>query len=366
MGSTWGKFLKISIFGESHGMGVGLVVDGFPSGLQLDMEHILSEMGKRAPGKHKLTTNRKEQDYPNILSGVKNGITTGAPICMMINNSDMHSLDYENLKDIPRPGHSDYSGQIRYKGENDLRGGGHFSGRLTAPLVFAGALCKQHLRNYHGIEIGSHIFQIGHIKDESFNLTEMDNQLLKELQAKAQPVINPQALDNMLEAVDAARLEGDSLGGIIECGITGVKPGIGSPIFENVESRIASLIYSIPGVKGLEFGQGFALSAMKGSRANDSFIKLADEIKTRTNNNGGILGGITTGMPISFKVGFKPTPSISKEQETLNIETGESEKLVIKGRHDPCITLRAPVVVETAVAIAILDLYLEAYGYDAR
>ena len=365
MGSTWGKYLKISVFGESHGKGVGVVIDGFPAGLKLDMDHILFEMARRAPGK-KLTTNRKEADFPNILSGVTEDVTTGAPIAMMIENSDTRSGDYQNLKDHPRPGHSDYAGQLRYDGYNDLRGGGHFSGRLTAPMVFAGALCKQYLKVHHGVEVGSHILQIGSVMDTPFDLVNIAPSLLEGLQQENHPVINPGALTDMLKEVDDARMAQDSVGGIVECGITGMDAGIGSPIFDTVESRLASFLYAIPAVKGVSFGSGFGLVQMRGSEANDAFVKTVEGIRTKSNHNGGILGGITTGMPIVFQAAFKPTASIGKKQNTLNLETGAESVLVVKGRHDPCITLRAPVVVEAAAAITLLDLKLEAYGYDAR
>ncbi|WP_027398316.1 chorismate synthase [Anaerovorax odorimutans] len=366
MGSTWGNNLKISIFGESHGMGIGAVIDGFPAGFSFNMENILKEMDRRAPGKSKLTTGRREKDLPNIVSGVLDGVTTGAPICIIINNTDTKSRDYEGLRVVPRPSHSDYTGQLRYNGKNDIRGGGHFSGRLTAPLVFAGALCKEFLREAKGIEIGSHIYSIGSVKDEGFDLAGVNEGLLKSLQKMNLPVLDEDIADVMKEAVDEARIQKDSIGGIIECAVTGICAGIGSPMFENVESRIASILYGIPAVKGIEFGEGFEMSLKKGSEVNDCFSKNEDIIVTKTNYNGGILGGITTGMPIVVKVALKPTPSISKEQSTLNLKTGEEELLIIQGRHDPCIALRSPVVIECAMAIAIMDLHLEAYGYDAR
>lgn len=377
MGSTWGTNLKISIFGESHGAAIGTVIDGFPAGLQFDMEKILFEMGRRAPGKSKLTTGRKEADLPTILSGVLDGMTTGAPICMMISNTDTRSKDYESLRSIPRPSHSDYTGQLRYDGKNDIRGGGHFSGRLTAPLVFAGALCKEFLRKNKGIEIGSHIYQVGPIQDEGFDLVGVNREVLVALQKMDMPVLEEDTKIAMEAVVEEAMMQEDSIGGIVECAVTGVTAGIGSPMFENVESRIASILYGVPAVKGVEFGEGFAIASKKGSQVNDCYCKaeyqgkdccekIENEITMKTNYNGGVLGGITTGMPIVVRVAIKPTPSIAKEQTTLNLKTGKEEILSIKGRHDPCIALRAPVVIEAAVAIAMMDLYLEAYGYDAR
>ena len=358
--------MKISIFGESHGNGIGVVIDGFPAGLECDMDLIEREMSRRAPGQSSLTTGRKEADQPVILSGMLDNRTTGAPICMMIQNTDTHSKDYENLRTVPRPSHSDYTGQLRYDGHNDIRGGGHFSGRLTAPLVFAGALCKDFLKKNHNIEIGSHIYQVGDVKDQAFDLSLVSRELLSELQEKTIPVINQDIEEKIKETVDLARKDLDSVGGVIECAVIGSAAGIGSPIFQNVESRIASILYSVPAVKGVEFGLGFATSEKRGSEVNDCYIKNGDTIQTRTNNSGGVSGGITTGMPIVVRAAIKPTPSISKDQITLNLQTGEEECLQIHGRHDPCIALRAPVVIESAVAIAMMDLYLEAYGYDAK
>jgi chorismate synthase len=285
---------------------------------------------------------------------------------MMIQNTDTHSKDYENLRTIPRPSHSDYTGQLRYNGSNDIRGGGHFSGRLTAPVVFAGALCKDFLKKVHNIEIGSHLYRIGDVCDKAFDLVNVDRALLSRLQQETMPLIDHDAEEAMKETVERARMSLDSVGGVIECAVAGAAAGIGSPMFQNVESRIASMLYGVPAVKGVEFGLGFAISEKRGSEVNDCYIKEGGTVRTRTNNSGGISGGITTGMPIVVRAAIKPTPSISREQMTLNLETGTEEQLQIHGRHDPCIVMRAPVVVEAAVAIAMMDLYLEAYGYDAE
>lgn len=366
MGSTWGNQLKISVFGESHGQGIGVVIDGFPAGLAYDPALIGRELARRAPGQSSLTTSRKEEDKPIILSGMLDGTTTGAPICIMIPNNDTHSKDYENLRTVPRPSHSDYTGQLRYRGYNDIRGGGHFSGRLTAPIVFAGALCKDFLRKNHNIEIGSHIYSVGKAADRPFDPVNTDRELLARLQQEALPLLNHDVQEEIRETVEQARKELDSVGGIIECAVVGASAGIGSPMFQNVESRIASMLYSVPAVKGVEFGSGFAVTGMRGSEANDCYIMENGSIRTGTNHNGGISGGITTGMPIIVRAAIKPTPSISREQSTLNLETGLEEKLQIHGRHDPCIAMRAPVVIEAAVAVAMMDLYLEAFGYDAK
>lgn len=366
MGSTWGNQLKLTIYGESHGKGIGAVIDGFPSGFAFDLDFISREMARRAPGQSGLTTARTEEDRPVILSGTYDDATTGAPICILIPNTDTHSKDYDGLRTVPRPSHSDYTGKLRYRGHNDVRGGGHFSGRLTAPLVFAGALCKDFLRRKHGIEIGSHIYRIGEAADSAFELASIDRELLSRLQQETLPLLNRDAEERIRETVGQAKKELDSVGGIIECAVVGAAAGIGSPMFHNVESRIASMLYSVPAVKGVEFGLGFALAEMRGSEANDCYFEESGRVKTRTNHNGGISGGITTGMPVVVRAALKPTPSIGKEQTTLNLETGETELLQIHGRHDPCIAMRAPVVIEAAVAIAVMDLYLEVFGYDAE
>lgn len=366
MGSTWGNLLKISIFGESHGKGAGVVIDGFPAGFEFDPEFLEREMARRAPGQSGMTTARKEADLPDILSGVYQNRTTGAPICAMVHNTDVRSRDYENLRAVPRPSHSDYTGSIRYRGFNDIRGGGHFSGRLTAPLVFAGALCKDFLKKRHGVVIGSHILSVGDVGDRSFDPVNLSPDLLLRLQEEALPLIDREAESRIKETVEQAKKDLDSVGGVIECAVLGAAAGLGSPMFQNVESRIASLLYSVPAVKGVEFGLGFAISGKRGSEVNDCYIMEDGRVKTKTNNNGGIVGGITTGMPIIVRAAFKPTASIPREQATLNLDTGKEELLRVHGRHDPCIALRAPVVIEAAVATAMMDLYLEAYGYDAE
>ncbi|MDD3167941.1 MAG: chorismate synthase [Eubacteriales bacterium] len=366
MGSTWGSQLKVSVFGESHGKGIGVVIDGFPAGFSCDMDFISRELARRAPGQSSLTTGRREEDRPIILSGILENTTTGAPICIMIPNTDTQSKDYEALRAVPRPSHSDYTGKTRYRGHNDIRGGGHFSGRLTAPLVFAGALCKDFLRRKHEIEIGSHIYSVGEAADRAFDLVSIDRELLIRLQQETLPLLDHDAEEKIRGTVEQARKELDSVGGVIECAVVGSAAGIGSPMFHSVESRIASMLYSVPAVKGVEFGLGFALAGMRGSEANDCYQLEDGSVKTKTNCNGGISGGITTGMPIIVRAAIKPTPSIGREQTTLNLETGKEELLRIQGRHDPCIALRAAVVIEAAVAVAMLDLYLEAFGYDAE
>lgn len=362
MGSVWGHALKVSIFGESHGAGIGCVLDGFPAGVTFEEGFILAEMDRRAPGKNKQSTARREADIPKIYSGIFEGKTTGTPLAAVIENTDMRSVDYQALLDTPRPGHADFTGKIRYQGFNDPRGGGHFSGRLTAPLVFAGAMCKTFLKT-KGIFVGSHIQSIGQILDTPFDDCDITKEELETLRLQPYPVKNPRAEQAMLATIEDARMQGDSVGGTIECAAIGLPAGVGSPIMQTAESRIASLLFAVPAVKGVEFGAGFAIACMYGSEANDVFSLKNGAVRTETNFNGGILGGITSGMPIILRAAIKPTPSISKVQRTLNVTSGETADLSIHGRHDPCIVTRAAPVIEAAVSIALTDLLLEANGY---
>lgn len=355
MSGMFGNNLKISIFGESHGTAIGLTIDGLPSGFQVDLEKVNFEMERRAPGRNKLSTARKEGDNVEILSGLFNGKTTGTPLCGIIRNGDKRSKDYSKLKDLMRPGHADYTGAVRYKGFNDYRGGGHFSGRITAPLVFAGAICKQILE-VKGIIVSAHINSIGKIKDCSFLESDISDELLNSFKENELPLINTKLEDEMRQEILSTRSSGDSIGGTIECAILGVSPGIGDPFFDSVESTLAHLMFSVPAVKGIEFGKGFDISKMRGSEANDEYYLENGNIKTKTNNNGGILGGITNGMPIIFNVAIKPTASIFKEQNTVNIVTMEETTLCIEGRHDPCIVQRALPVIEAVAAIGITEL----------
>lgn len=362
MGSIWGHTIRISIFGESHGGGIGVVLDGFPAGIPFDEVFVLSELSRRAPGKNKQSTARKEADLPRVLSGVYAGKSTGTPICAVIENTDTRSGDYKDFSDQPRPGHADYTGMLRYAGCNDPRGGGHFSGRLTAPLVFAGALCKLYLKN-RGVTVGAHIQSIAQIQDTPFDDVAVDAAQLEALRMQAYPVINPRAEAAMLSAIEDARLAADSVGGVIECAAVGLPAGLGNPMLDTVEGRLASLLYGVPAVKGVEFGAGFAFASLRGSHANDLFYQEGDRILTETNNNGGVLGGITSGMPLVFRVAIKPTPSIAQAQQTLSRASGKTEPLVVAGRHDPCIVTRAAPVIEAACAIALADLMAEGYGY---
>lgn len=355
LSGMWGNNIKISIFGESHGSAIGINMDNLPPGFTLDIKEIMREMKRRAPGNNNLSTIRKEDDEPEILSGYFQGKTTGTPLCAIIRNKDNKSKDYSKIKDVMRPGHGDYPGFVKYNGFNDYRGGGHFSGRITAPLVFAGAICKQILRK-EKIEIVAHVQSIGEITDKSFLDCDLDEELINSLKYEEFPLINKNLEDKMKNQILNARKEGDSVGGVIECMILGVKAGVGSPFFDSVESTLAHLMFSVPAVKGIEFGRGFDLTKIKGSKANDEYYLDGKKIKTKTNNNGGISGGITNGMPIIFRVAIKPTPSIYKEQSSVNICNMEETTLKIEGRHDPCIVQRAIPVIEGVSAIGILDL----------
>lgn len=355
MSSAWGNKVKISVFGESHGSAIGVVLDGAPAGLKLDMDELMLNMGRRAPGRDKAATQRKEADIPNIISGVLNGTTTGAPICCVIENTNKRSGDYGNLLTKPRPGHADYTGYVRYNGFSDIRGGGHFSGRLTAPIVFAGSICRQALKQ-NGIEIASHIYSIADIYDEPFEPVAIGHDLINRLNEKSFPLIDTDKEDEMRSVIENARLSGDSVGGIIECCAVGVKPGLGDPMFFGAENVISSVMFGVPAVKGIEFGAGFDMTKMRGSKSNDPFKYENGRVITTTNNNGGILGGITTGMPIIFRTAIKPTPSISQPQSTVDLQSGENATIEIIGRHDPCIASRASVVIESALALALINL----------
>ncbi|WP_411682072.1 chorismate synthase [Clostridium thailandense] len=356
MSGVWGNSIKLSIFGESHGKGIGITIDGLKPGIELDMDYIKNQMKRRAPGSSLLSTPRKEGDNFEILSGFFNGKTTGTPLCAVIYNQNTISKDYESTKDLMRPGHADYTGHVRYDGFNDYRGGGHFSGRLTAPIVFAGAICRYILEGKN-IIIGSHIKSIASVGERKFALEDLKVEKLIELSKDEFPVLENKIKESMVDSILKAKEEGDSVGGTIETAVLNLPPGIGNPFFNSIESTISGLLFSIPAVKGVEFGAGFDIAGMKGSEANDEyFIDKNKEIKAKSNNNGGVVGGITNGMPLIFRAAIKPTPSISKSQNTVNIEKMENAVLNIKGRHDPCIVPRAVSVIEAVAAIAIVDL----------
>ena len=363
MSSIYGENIKLSIFGQSHGNAIGMTMDGIPAGLPVDTDALQKFLNHRAPGLHDFATPRKEADIPEFLSGIVDGYTCGAPIAAMIHNTNTRSADYSNLKNCPRPGHADYTAQIKYGGYQDAAGGGHFSGRLTAPLCIAGGLCKQWLEA-NGIRIAAHLSMCAGV-DDGPDALDWVNPDLDRIRTDF-PVINEEAGKKMRDAIAAVKADGDSTGGIIQCFVTGVPAGIGEPMFGGMESRIAQIVYGIPAVKGLEFGSGFMGSTLTGSHNNDAFCVSDGKIKTKQNNAGGILGGITTGMPLVFRVAVKPTPSISCPQETVNIQTGAECTVQINGRHDPCIAPRAVPVVEAAAALAIFDAMKEVLNYGFK
>lgn len=356
MSSAFGQYLKLSIFGQSHGEAIGMTLDGFPAGMAIDFDALAAEMARRAPGQGALTTARKEADAPEFLSGVLNGRTTGQPICAIIRNTNQRSRDYGDGVDLVRPGHADYTGHVRYFGFEDWRGGGSFSGRLTAPIVLAGALCQQFLAQ-QGVKIACHIQQLGTVQDVSFlDVPLVDDAPLKRMHL---PVLTPGLDAKMEEEALAARNAQDSIGGVLECRVTGVPAGLGAPFFDSVESVLSHLMFSIPAVKGVAFGDGFGLASMRGSQANDAFQMENGRVVTKTNHSGGINGGITNGMPIVFRCVVRPTPSISQPQQTVSLRTGENAMLEIHGRHDPCILPRAVPVMEAMTAIGLMELWKE-------
>lgn len=358
MSSTYGENLRLSIFGQSHGPAIGMTLDGIPAGYPVDLEALQKFLDRRAPGNATFATSRKEIDIPEFLGGLLNGYTCGAPLAAVIRNQNTRSSDYSNLMDSPRPGHADYTAQIKYGGYQDVSGGGHFSGRLTAPLCIAGGLCKQWLE-LHNVQVLGRIISIGNVKDEN-SADWIDPQLLDI--CTDFPVTSSDAAERMKEAIAQAKNEGDSLGGVIECIITGLPAGLGDPMFGGMESRIAQIVYGIPAVKGVSFGLGFQAAVMRGSENNDAFAIKDGKIVTLTNHAGGILGGITNGMPLVFHVAIKPTPSIQQPQKSISFSTMQKAQLVIQGRHDPCIVPRAVPVVEAAAAVAVFDAWLGYYG----
>ena len=368
MSSTYGRNIRISIFGQSHSEAIGVVIDGFPPGFCVDMGALRRFLDRRAPGRAAYATPRREDDIPEFLSGLSGGVTCGAPLAAVIRNTNTHPSDYSGIRDVPRPGHADFTAQLKYKGAQDVSGGGHFSGRLTAPLCVAGGICLQYLED-RGITIAAHIASIGNIGDARFDAAA-GKPALDTLRNAAFPVMDASRGEQMLAAIEAARSDGDSLGGTIECIAVGVPGGIGDPMFGGLESRISAAVFGIPAVKGIEFGSGFAGSELRGSENNDSFYMsasaLASEpaVKTRTNNHGGILGGISSGMPVLFRVAVKPTPSIAKEQLSVSLSGKANVKMTVKGRHDPCIVPRAVPIVEAAAAVAILDALLDSNKYQ--
>ncbi len=356
MSSEYGTSLKINVFGASHAEEIGVTVNGFPKGEKIDNDKLLKFMGRRKPGQSALTTPRVEADLPIFESGLTDDTTDGSVLRAVIKNTNTRSGDYANLRTCPRPAHADYCAYVKYEGKADMRGGGHFSARLTAPLCIAGGMCLQMLER-RGIKVGAHIAAIGSVHDDSFPLHPSD-ELFAELAEKKVAVINDAAGERMSAEILAAREADDSIGGIVECAITGVPAGIGDPMFDGIENKLAAALFGIPAVKGVEFGNGFECATLRGSQNNDPFIIKDGKVQTETNNHGGALGGIATGMPIVFRVAFKPTPSIGREQRTVDLETMTETTLSIKGRHDPCVVIRAVPVVEAVAATVITDILL--------
>lgn len=355
MSSTYGENLKLSIFGQSHGTAIGMTLDGIPAGLPVDEAKLQAFLSRRSPGGKAYATTRKEADCPEFLAGIVNGYTCGAPIAAIIKNTNTKSADYASLIDCPRPGHADYTAQVKYKGFQDVSGGGHFSGRLTAPLCIAGGMCKQWLEDM-GVQIRAHISVLAGIADDPVS-PDYTSQTPISIEDDF-PVINKEAGIAMQQAIAEAKADCDSVGGIIECIVTGLPAGWGDPMFGGMESRIASIVYGIPAVKGVDFGLGFTSSYLRGSQNNDAFDIVDGNVVTKTNHAGGILGGITNGMPLVFTAAIKPTASIYKTQQSISLSKMEVCELNIHGRHDPCIVPRAVPVIEAAAAIALYDAYL--------
>ncbi|MGN0982467.1 MAG: chorismate synthase [Candidatus Limivicinus sp.] len=349
MSSTYGENLHLTIFGQSHSPAIGMTLEGIPAGEQIDFEALQRFLERRAPGRNAYSTARKEADAPEFLSGLRGDTTCGVPLTAIIRNGDTRSKDYAPFSAVPRPGHADYTANVKYFGYQDYAGGGHFSGRLTAPLCIAGGVCLQILQR-HGIEVISRIHSIGDVEDTA--------PLTASTAEKAFPTVDEAAGEAMQAAIAQAKAQGDSLGGVIECAVLGLPAGLGDPMFGGMENRIAGIVFGIPAVKGIEFGAGFEVAKLRGSQNNDSYIVKDGRIETRGNHCGGILGGITNGMPLVFRAAIKPTPSIAMEQDSVNLETLEEEKLRVGGRHDPCIVPRAVPVMEAAAAIAVYDALL--------
>ena len=355
MSSTWKNRLSLAIFGQSHGAAIGVTLEGLPAGEPINMDSLNAFLQRRAPGRFPWSTARKEEDRPEFLSGIVNGKTCGAPITAIIRNENIRPGDY--TVNIPRPGHADYTAYMKHGGYADLSGGGHFSGRLTASLCIAGGICLQMLKR-RGIVIGAHIASVGNVKDSLFEQENIDESTLSGLSEMDIPVLDFKTASLIIEEIDRAKKDNDSVGGTVECAAIGLPAGLGDPIFLGMENRIAGLVFAIPAVKGIEFGAGFNSAAMRGSEHNDPFYISGGILKTRGNHHGGILGGITSGMPLVFRVAIKPTPSIGISQKSVDLTKYEQTSLTISGRHDPCIVPRAAPCIESVMAIAICDAFL--------
>ncbi len=342
-----GQSLRLSIFGQSHSEAIGMTLDGLPAGIPVDMEELQRFLNRRAPGQNDWSTPRREEDRPDFVCGLKEGRTCGAPITVLIRNNNTRSRDYGQLKVLPRPGHADYTAELKYHGYQDVAGGGHFSGRLTAPLCVAGGILLQELLR-QGIKVRARVLSIAGIRD--------DSAFDRPVPEQGFPVLDEATGAAMKTAIAAARSEGDSVGGVIECMVEGLPGGLGEPVFDGMENQLARIVFAVPAVKGIEFGEGFAAAGLRGSENNDEYTVKDGRVETLTNHAGGILGGITNGMPLLFRAALKPTPSIARPQQSVNLKTGEPETLRIEGRHDPCIVPRAVPVMEAAAALAVYDL----------
>ena len=364
MSSEFGKLLRVSVFGESHGPAVGVLMDGLPSGEAVDIAELQRFLDRRRPGQDALSTSRREADVPRFLSGLSDGRTNGFPLLAVLENRDQRPGDYNAFRDVPRPGHADYTAFVKWRGAADMRGGGHFSGRLTAPLCVAGGIAKQILAR-RGIYSGAHLYRVADVFDRAFPLRPTE-ELFDAVARKPFPVLSDAAGEAMRAAVEKARRESDSVGGGVECAASGIPAGWGGPMFEGMESRLSAALFGIPAVKGVEFGAGFAASGLSGSRNNDPFALEQGRVVTTSNHSGGILGGITDGMPLLLRAAFKPVPSIARPQRSVNLATGEEVTLTIPGRHDACVAQRAAPVVEAVTAAVVLDVALEYGGLNGH
>ena len=355
MENVYGKRIKLDIYGGSHDEKIGMTLDGIPVGETIDFDELHTFMARRAPGNDPYSTKRKEPDEPVFLSGLDGNVTTGGVIEAVIYNKNQRSGDYSSLTDTPRPSHADYPAIVKYGMGVDLRGGGHFSGRLTAPMCIAGGICLQILAR-KGIHIGAHIYSVGNVQDKPFDPVNVSKRDLDILHCWKFPVLEGASGEKMKRLIETARRECDSVGGVIECAVVGLPAGLGEHMFDSVESAVANIVFGIPAVKGIEFGAGFSASELRGSENNDPFYTDGKHIFTKTNNAGGVLGGMTNGMPLIFRAAFKPTPSIAKEQDTVSLSKMENVKITVGGRHDPCVVPRAVPVIEAAAALAVMDL----------
>lgn len=357
MSSSFGQRIRVSIFGQSHGEAVGVVIDGLPAGEAVDLAFLERFLARRAPGQADYASPRQEADQPRFLSGLVDGYTCGAPLCALIDNQDGRPEDYAAFADRPRPGHADYPASVKHQGFADLRGGGHFSGRLTAPLCLAGGVLLPLLAR-RGVSIGGHIAAIGTAADRRFDPLGLTRQELADLAGQSFPVLDQQSGQRMRQQIAAAAADGDSLGGVIEVMVLGLPVGLGEPLFQGLENQISQAVFAVPGVRGIEFGAGFDAARWRGSQHNDGFAYVDGQLRTLTNNHGGVLGGLASGMPLIFRVAFKPTPSIAQEQRSVDLGQHSPVTLRVSGRHDPCFVPRALPAVEAAAAIALADLLL--------